>query len=134
MPPPIIPASRHSGRRVVAGRHWSTRVSRCMPGQADARTGKSVGRMRHVSDISKERIWQVRTNVVCFPHCGAKRDAVAKEPCRPCSDVSRMSVSEIARKHGRSIKTISKQKMDAMRKLGLRTDMGLHRYALDVGC
>jgi two-component system capsular synthesis response regulator RcsB len=48
--------------------------------------------------------------------------------------VSGMSVSEIARKHGRSIKTISKQKMDAMRKLGLGTDMELHRYALDVGC
>ncbi|WP_420993041.1 response regulator [Cupriavidus sp. 30B13] len=44
-----------------------------------------------------------------------------------------MSVSQIAANLGRSIKTISTQKMSAMRKLGLRGDMDLFSYATSTG-
>jgi two-component system capsular synthesis response regulator RcsB len=40
-----------------------------------------------------------------------------------------MTVSEIGRQTGRSVKTISQQKRDAMRKLGLVTDKELFDYA-----
>lgn len=46
---------------------------------------------------------------------------------------SGMSVSAIAERQSLSVKTISKQKMDAMRKLGLRSDLELYRYAIEVG-
>lgn len=44
-----------------------------------------------------------------------------------------MSVSRIAANLGRSIKTISTQKMSAMRKLGLRGDLDLFSYASSTG-
>lgn len=47
--------------------------------------------------------------------------------------LSGMSVSQIAVSLGRSIKTISTQKMSAMRKLGLRGDLDLFNYAASVG-
>ncbi len=47
--------------------------------------------------------------------------------------LSGMSVSQIAVNLGRSIKTISTQKMSAMRKLGLRGDLDLFSYAASVG-
>lgn len=47
--------------------------------------------------------------------------------------VAGMSVTEIARKLERSVKTVSKQKTDAMKKLGLRSDMEIYAYAMEVG-
>ena len=47
--------------------------------------------------------------------------------------VAGMSVTEIARKLDRSVKTVSKQKTDAMKKLGLRSDMEIYAYATEVG-
>lgn len=44
-----------------------------------------------------------------------------------------MTVSEIARRTGRSVKTISQQKRDAMRKLGLETDKQLFDYVRSIG-
>lgn len=46
---------------------------------------------------------------------------------------SGLSVSEIALRLERSLKTISRQKMDAMRKLGLESDVELYNYARDQG-
>lgn len=46
---------------------------------------------------------------------------------------SGLSVSEIGVRLGRSLKTISRQKMDAMRKLGLESDVDLYNYARDQG-
>ncbi len=43
----------------------------------------------------------------------------------------RRTVSEIARWQGRSVATISQQKLNAMRKLGLNRDLELHRYLKD---
>lgn len=58
-----------------------------------------------------------------------KRSLSAKE-----ADVTRMfalglTVTEIANRTGRSVRTISQQKRDAMRKLGLASDKQLHEYA-----
>ena len=47
--------------------------------------------------------------------------------------LSGMSVSEIGVSLGRSVKTISTQKVSAMRKLGLRGDLDLFSYAVSVG-
>lgn len=47
--------------------------------------------------------------------------------------LSGMSVSQIAVKLGRSVKTISTQKMSAMRKLGLRGNLALYSYASSAG-
>jgi two-component system capsular synthesis response regulator RcsB len=47
--------------------------------------------------------------------------------------VTGMSVTEIARKLERSVKTVSKQKTDAMKKLGLRSDMEVYAYASQAG-
>jgi two-component system capsular synthesis response regulator RcsB len=44
-----------------------------------------------------------------------------------------LTVSEIARRTGHSVKTISQQKRDAMRKLGVTSDYGLYEYALING-
>lgn len=44
-----------------------------------------------------------------------------------------VTVSEIARRTGRSVKTISQQKRDAMRKLGLDGDKQLFDYARSNG-
>jgi two-component system capsular synthesis response regulator RcsB len=44
-----------------------------------------------------------------------------------------LTVSEIARRTGRSVKTISQQKRDAMRKLGLDSDKQLFEYARSLG-
>lgn len=54
------------------------------------------------------------------------------------ADVVRMfaqglTVTEIARRTGRSVRTISQQKRDAMRKLGLTGDKQLHEYAKTTG-
>lgn len=46
---------------------------------------------------------------------------------------SGLSVSEIGIRLERSLKTISRQKMDAMRKLGLESDVELYNYARDQG-
>jgi two-component system capsular synthesis response regulator RcsB len=46
---------------------------------------------------------------------------------------SGLSVSEIGIRLERSLKTISRQKMDAMRKLGLDSDVELYNYARDQG-
>lgn len=46
---------------------------------------------------------------------------------------SGMSVSEIARHLNRSIKTVSHQKVGAMSKLGLRSDLEIYAYARDNG-
>jgi two-component system, NarL family, captular synthesis response regulator RcsB len=64
---------------------------------------------------------------------GRKRALSARE-----ADVVRLiaqgiSVTDIARQSGRSIRTISQQKRDAMRKLGLETDKQLHEYARSMG-
>ncbi|KAF1684761.1 DNA-binding response regulator [Pseudoxanthomonas broegbernensis] len=42
---------------------------------------------------------------------------------------SGLTVSEIARRLSRSVKTVSRQKMDAMAKLGLRNDLEIYAYA-----
>lgn len=47
--------------------------------------------------------------------------------------LSGMSVSQIGVSLGRSVKTISTQKVSAMRKLGLRGDLDLFSYAVSVG-
>lgn len=44
---------------------------------------------------------------------------------------SGLTVSEIARRLERSVKTVSRQKMDAMAKLGLRSDLEIYAYARD---
>jgi two-component system capsular synthesis response regulator RcsB len=44
-----------------------------------------------------------------------------------------LTVSEVARRTGRSVKTISQQKRDAMRKLGLESDKQLFDYARSAG-
>lgn len=44
-----------------------------------------------------------------------------------------MTVSEIARRLERSVKTISQQKRDAMRKLNLESDKQLYDYARSIG-
>ena len=44
-----------------------------------------------------------------------------------------LTVSEVARRTGRSVKTISQQKRDAMRKLGLDSDKQLFDYARSAG-
>jgi len=64
---------------------------------------------------------------------GRKRSLSARE-----ADVVRlfaqgMSVTEIARQTGRSVRTISQQKRDAMRKLGIEGDKQLHEYARSGG-
>ncbi|WP_114240064.1 response regulator transcription factor [Dyella sp. C9] len=46
---------------------------------------------------------------------------------------SGLTVSEIAAQLNRSVKTISRQKMDAMAKLGLRTDLDVYAYAREHG-
>lgn len=46
---------------------------------------------------------------------------------------SGLTVSEIARRLERSVKTISRQKMDAMAKLGLRSDLEIYAYAREHG-
>ncbi|WP_130617547.1 response regulator transcription factor [Dyella amyloliquefaciens] len=64
---------------------------------------------------------------------GGGRQLSAKE-----ADVVRLfaqglSVTEIARRTGRSVRTISQQKRDAMRKLGIAADKQLHEYARSMG-
>jgi two-component system capsular synthesis response regulator RcsB len=46
---------------------------------------------------------------------------------------SGLTVSEIARRLDRSVKTVSRQKMDAMAKLGLRSDLDVYAYAREHG-
>lgn len=46
---------------------------------------------------------------------------------------SGLSISEIAARRGRSVKTVSHQKMSAMGKLGLRNDPELYTYAHEHG-
>ncbi|WP_024869007.1 response regulator transcription factor [Pseudoxanthomonas suwonensis] len=46
---------------------------------------------------------------------------------------SGLTVSEIARRLERSVKTVSRQKMDGMAKLGLRSDLELYAYAREHG-
>lgn len=46
---------------------------------------------------------------------------------------SGMTVSEIARRLNRSVKTVSHQKIGAMAKLGLRSDLEIYAYARDNG-
>ena len=46
---------------------------------------------------------------------------------------SGLTVSEIARRLERSVKTVSRQKMDAMAKLGLRSDLEVYAYARENG-
>ncbi len=47
--------------------------------------------------------------------------------------VSGLGITEIARRTGRSVKTISAQKQAAMKKLSLKTDVDLFRYAIRHG-
>jgi two-component system capsular synthesis response regulator RcsB len=47
--------------------------------------------------------------------------------------VSGLTVSEIARRLNRSIKTVSRQKVDAMAKLGLKSDLDVYAYAREHG-
>jgi two-component system capsular synthesis response regulator RcsB len=44
-----------------------------------------------------------------------------------------LTVSEIASQLNRSVKTISRQKMDAMAKLGLKSDLDIYAYARENG-
>ncbi len=46
---------------------------------------------------------------------------------------SGMTVSQIATQLNRSVKTISRQKMDAMTKLGLKSDLDIYAYARENG-
>ncbi|MBO9716079.1 MAG: response regulator transcription factor [Pseudoxanthomonas sp.] len=46
---------------------------------------------------------------------------------------SGLTVSQIARRLNRSVKTISRQKTDAMAKLGLRSDLEIYAYAREHG-
>ncbi|WP_372015517.1 response regulator [Pseudoxanthomonas sp. 10H] len=46
---------------------------------------------------------------------------------------SGLTVSQIARRLNRSVKTISRQKTDAMAKLGLRSDLDIYAYARQNG-
>jgi len=43
------------------------------------------------------------------------------------------TVSEIARQLNRSVKTVSSQKMEAMNKLGIKSDLGIYAYAREHG-
>jgi two-component system capsular synthesis response regulator RcsB len=47
--------------------------------------------------------------------------------------VSGLGVSQIAAQLNRSVKTISRQKMDAMSKLGLKSDLEIYGYAREHG-
>lgn len=47
--------------------------------------------------------------------------------------VSGHTVSDIARQLNRSVKTVSSQKVEAMRKLGVKTDLELYAYAREHG-
>jgi len=47
--------------------------------------------------------------------------------------VSGLGVSQIAAQLNRSVKTISRQKMDAMSKLGLKSDLEIYAYAREHG-
>ena len=47
--------------------------------------------------------------------------------------VSGLTVSQIAEQLNRSIKTVSRQKMDGMSKLGLKTDLEVYAYAREHG-
>lgn len=47
--------------------------------------------------------------------------------------VSGLTVSQIAEQLDRSIKTVSRQKMDGMAKLGLKTDLEVYAYAREHG-
>ncbi|MFC3814309.1 response regulator [Lysobacter sp. GCM10012299] len=47
--------------------------------------------------------------------------------------VSGLTVSQIAEQLDRSIKTVSRQKMDGMSKLGLKTDLEVYAYAREHG-
>ncbi|MGO4221655.1 response regulator [Lysobacter sp. TAF61] len=47
--------------------------------------------------------------------------------------VSGLTVSQIAERLDRSIKTVSRQKMDGMSKLGLKTDLEVYAYAREHG-
>jgi DNA-binding NarL/FixJ family response regulator len=44
-----------------------------------------------------------------------------------------MGVTDIAERVGRSVKTVSAQKCNAMRKLGLRSDSELFKFAAEHG-
>nr|WP_255557917.1 LuxR C-terminal-related transcriptional regulator [Dyella sp. ASV24] len=46
---------------------------------------------------------------------------------------SGFTVTEIAGQLNRSVKTISRQKMDAMNKLGLKNDLDVYAYAREHG-
>jgi len=46
---------------------------------------------------------------------------------------SGLTVSQIAIQLSRSVKTISRQKMDAMSKLGLKSDLEVYAYAREHG-
>ena len=46
---------------------------------------------------------------------------------------SGLTVSAIARRLNRSVKTVSRQKQDAMAKLGLHSDLDVYAYARENG-
>jgi two-component system capsular synthesis response regulator RcsB len=79
----------------------------------------------YLSDATRKQLSVLNAN--------RSRELSAKE-----ADVVRLfaqglSVTEIARRTGRSVRTISQQKRDAMRKLGIAADKQLHEYARSVG-
>lgn len=91
--------------------------------------------MAAITSVSAGRIFlSENTKKLLLEHGSAGSRALSIRE----ADVVRMfaqglTVTEIAHSTGRSIRTISQQKRDAMRKLGLSGDKELHEYARTTG-
>lgn len=101
--------------------------SDAIPEIAQAVATAARGR-RYSSRFVKRQLEEAETDAQAAPVALSKREA----------EVMRLfalgkSVSEIAALLNRSVKTISKQKIDAMRKLGVTTDLEFYAYARDHG-
>ncbi|GAB3090763.1 response regulator [Lysobacter terrae] len=74
-----------------------------------------------------------RTCMARFPKAKAGRRLTPREAEVFRLFVSGLSVSAIAQRCARSVKTISRQKLDGMKKLGLKSDVELFEYAREHG-
>jgi two-component system capsular synthesis response regulator RcsB len=101
-----------------------------------------VGKMSFTKEIMLAISLVTAGRVYLSEH--TKKQLVAREPSisRPLStrqaEIVRLfaqglTVTQIARRTGRTVRTISQQKRDAMRKLGLVGDKQLHEYAKTTG-
>lgn len=74
-----------------------------------------------------------RAGMAKFPKARAGRRLTPREAEVFRLLVSGLSVSAIAERCARSVKTISRQKLDGMKKLGLKSDVELFEYAREHG-